>query len=296
MKKFNESKCLLVMANCLFFVFLATSCTSDDFFGIEEDYDGLDYPTLVKIAHSKEYVEYQIQSISCMDLFNDIDTIHKEQFDTADSIQSISIEPFLKARNKLQKLFPEYDIASPYVKQIIFNLAINNNQLLRSLVENKMPNAFLLTKSANYESYAVQWIMALTDRELLSDSNGCTDLVCCANSMWLIDGQTWYTYDNYNCAISDAIRLTIRNYKEYGGFAWIGEYDRSGILVEDPCATDTSMHLPYIPVQTYPSFDFHIHPHGTLAASEADNASFSSKPWKKHYIFDTEGHGIRVIK
>lgn len=49
-----------------------------------------------------------------------------------------------------------------------------------------------------------------------------------------------------------------------------------------------------MPVRAYPSFDFHIHPSGTPAASEADKHHYASLPWRTHIIFDTEGHGMKV--
>ena len=174
-------------------------------------------------------------------------------------------------------------------RRYILNIALNSNRSLRKLAEKCAPNTIWSTKSANYEFDAVKWIRSASQYELVSDSNGCSDLVTGANSMWLVNGLTMYAYDDYLNPWYDAISLSIRYNVEYGGFSW-EDSDGSGVLVQDPFASLVNMHITNLEGVPSPSYDFHVHPSGNLNYSEADQNAWSIMSWNEHYILDQEGN------
>lgn len=68
------------MVIAILFMTVITSCTSDEFFGIEEDYDGVSFSMLEKIAHSKEYLEFQKQSILSAKEICNLDTANRVMY------------------------------------------------------------------------------------------------------------------------------------------------------------------------------------------------------------------------
>ena len=62
------------MAMCVMGAFFAASCTSEEFFGIEEETDAVAFSTLTKIANSAEYLEYQKQAFLAQQAIAGIDT------------------------------------------------------------------------------------------------------------------------------------------------------------------------------------------------------------------------------
>lgn len=203
-----------------------------------------------------------------------------------------SIQPAIEARRKLASSYPEYEKTTSEEKRYIQNIAMNSNIPLRRLAEKYIPNTFSQsTKSVNNEAYAVRWIRAASRSELISDVNGCTDLVTGANSMWSLYGMTLYAYDSYFNAMYDAVSLSIRHQAEYGGFSWQDD-DNSGVLIQDPFATIKSMHIVNFESQPFPTYDFHVHPSGILSPSEEDYGSWSVFPLREHHILDFEGNDI----
>lgn len=275
-------------------VLFATSCTSDEFFGIEEVYDGVDYLTMERIAHSNAYIEFQKQSILCMLAFSNLDTICMK-LDSIDgqpiwvSNRTFSAQSVFESRQEITDLYPEYDDMSDVEKQQILNIAINSNKQLRTLAHKYLKKNCMNTKSANYESDAVRWIQA-GETNLMGDSYGCSDLLSGANSMWAVGGQYLYAYSLWTNALADAMNLSRRNGVEFGGYAW--ESDDSGVLIDDPQSTQSELHSPFIPANPYPSFHFHIHPSGNLSPSEADKNSLNLLSYFgcSYIIFDLEGN------
>lgn len=61
MKRKKFSSIHLMTLSMALFIF-EVSCTRDQFFGIEENTEGLNYSVMNTIAQSKEYIEFQKQS------------------------------------------------------------------------------------------------------------------------------------------------------------------------------------------------------------------------------------------
>ena len=74
MNKLISLKSLAVMAVCVMGAFFVASCSSDEFYGIEEDADAVVFSTLTKIANSAEYLEYQKQAFLAQQAIAGIDT------------------------------------------------------------------------------------------------------------------------------------------------------------------------------------------------------------------------------
>lgn len=287
-KKRLKSLTAMVVLGAIF----ATSCTSDEFYGIEENYEGIGYPMLEKIANSKEYIVFKKQEILCMQDLSKIDTTQMELIDTIGGrphyVIKKTIRPAIEARHKLVALYPEYEKTTPEERFYILNIAMKSDRSLNDMVKKNIPNTILSTKSANYESDAVRWIRSASQYELISDSYGCTDLVTGANSMWLVNGITMYAYDDYLNPWYDAISLSIRYQVEYGGFSW-QDSDGSGILVEDSYAIIGNMHVTNLNGEPSPSYDFHVHPGGSFHPSPADSTAWFKMSWHEHYILNQEG-------
>lgn len=296
MEKINESKCLLVMANSLFFIFLATSCTSDEFFGIEEDYDGLDYSLLEKIAYSKEYIEYQKQSLLYMEELSKKDTTQVEYVDSIGGKahyvlkQTFSIKSVYEAKCKLSAKYPEYDNSTPAEKDYIFNIAVNSNGRIRTLAKKYFPNAIRSTKSVNYESCAVQYILSAREHSLINGEGGYDLTGPFVNSMWYVNELDYFfAYNNYVDAMCEAVLLANRDSREYSGLAWEFD-DGSGILIDSPLATSTRTHIPSWSGPVTPTFDFHIHPVSGIVkrGSKQDSIAWHAVPWCEHHIINRE--------
>ena len=288
MKK-SKLKSLAKMVVCIMSVCVAASCTSDQFFGIEEETDGTSYSTLNKIAQSKEFIEFQKQSFLSTEEMCNIDTTQKVLFDyfKGKPVYLIgdahTIRPYLDARQKLVEAYPEYENTTIDEKNQIFNLAIMNNKSLRELAERCIPKALInRTKSINYESYAVIYTRSHPGKfEKLSEADGGTWAV--------LPDYTWYTRDDYMTAVNMAISESENTGLERGGLVF---YDYSGIMQVKPNLVPGEIDLWYYPDitnQYAPQADFHTHPSGNLQPSETDYNSWSFVPWGIHMIYNCNG-------
>lgn len=163
-------------------------------------------------------------------------------------------------------------IIDQHVKGKIFNLAIMNNKSLMKLAAKCVPNVLIRTKSVDYETDAVIYLLGKNGIELI-DSN---------NAEWLVvdkDGRSYSFYSNsdWNVCVYDAIDRSESTGKENGGYAW--DYDGSGVTIVDHEAEEHSMYLPHWIASPLPSLDFHVHPSGNLQASEDDYNTWTNKPW-----------------
>lgn len=260
-------------------------CTSNDFFGIiEEESAGVCYPKLHEIACSKEFIEFQTQSYLDMEKLLIVDTAQMVVIDTIGgrllyaSKEIGSIRPVLEARQKLVKAYPEYENATAGEKEQILNIALLNSKSLMNLARKISVNNIIRTKSVNYETDAVRWIINGSEYDLISESD----------AEWFVRGQYWYSDANvYNC-INEALWRTEREGVERGGFGW--DSDGSGILVVDPEAIINHMHRTVANVDPLPSYDFHVHPSGNLTASYEDKLGWQISPVLVHRIYDISGN------
>lgn len=282
------------MAKSVLLIFLAASCTSDEFFGIEENYEGIEYRMIKKIAHSKEYIEFQKLSIQSMTELCNIDTTKLEFYDTINgkrvlvSPQKYTIRPVLDARRRLIESFPEYKNASIQEKNQIKQIAMMDNGQLREYAYIYMSSSnYKKTKSYNVETDAYRYMIQSSRHEpgthegewVVTGVNHTTNTEVV--NYWYIDEDYW------NC-IYDAIDLVFWFRKEQGGLGWFS--DGSGIRISAPEAD--SGHLPrvWINAQPWPSLEFHVHPSGNLTPSEADMGAYYNHNGLWHLIFDVDGN------
>lgn len=283
----------VVMAVWFMGAIFATSCTSDHFFGIEEETDGMSYSILNKIAQSKEFMEFQKQYFLKTEILDNLDTIKKEIYgQVGDKIfysigQSFSLKEVFDARAKLVESYPEYEKTTYDEKNQILNIAIMNNKTLMDLAERSSHSKVNRTKSINQESYAVRYTKTKRgDYEWISSDDG---------GEWLVGGcYTWYTRDDWMEAVVKAIQKTIDTENECGGYVF---YDGSGITHVDPNAQPSEMDFYFYtyadgsPEGILPFYDFHVHPIvGNLFPSDSDLVAWSRMPWSLHIIYDKSGN------
>ena len=296
MSKLIKLKSLAVMAMCAMGAFFAASCTSDEFFGIEEEADAVAFSTLTKIANSAEYLEYQTQAFLLQLELCSIDTTRKVKVGVIDgkplySLDEVkSISSFLEARQKLIETYPNFENATFAEKKQIQNIAILNNKSLRLFAT---PNVLARTKGSNPETMAGLWISRMCNGEntgyYYDSSEGCYRHRSNVENVPGFQPGDYYTYemnvfqDSYE-AIAAARSKSINTEKETGGWGWS---DDSAISIYHEQATISMMSFPGFRGNPLPSYDFHFHPSGDLCPSEYD---FSSGHNIYHYIFDYEGN------
>lgn len=268
------------MTVCVIGVLFVASCTSDEFFGIEADHEGVDYSTLNNIALSKEYVEYQKQLFLSLNAMNSIDTTKKVIVDYYEGRtiyayeEIVSFRPLFDAYKELIESYPEYEKTNNKEKHQILNLAIYNNRSLRKMSE-KYQFVTSRTKSCSPESMAYLYAQASNAVQI----NSCK---------WSVENVAyWYADDFYPIIVSAALNMSYESGNECGGMVF---FDDSGILNEDLNATPESMTLYYderIPFQ--PIYDFHVHPDDDLNCSDEDVLLWALEPWSVHYIVTKSG-------
>lgn len=286
-KRFSIHLMTLSMALTIFEV----SCTSDQFFGIEADAEGLNYSVLNKIAQSKEYIEFQKQSFLNMDKLQSVDTTQMVVIDTIGdrllyaSKEIGSIRPVLDAWQKLVELYPEYEETTFEEREQILNIALLNSKSLMMQANQNTSRILKRTKSLNEETSSVKFFLGWAEliehnisfyRWIINNQNGCWNVNSCDN---------WFICVNYS------IGRTEKDGKEHGGFGWT---DTSGATIDDIYAASDSMSYVWNGYGTtpYPYFDYHVHPSGNLTPSECDNSSWSSVPWGMHMIVNCNAEYI----
>lgn len=285
------------MITAYFFAALfVANCTSNDFFEIEDVENGLIYPTMEKIARSKEYVAYQKQVYFSMDEINNLDTTKTLLIGNVDGKPiygngaTFSIQNVLEARQQLIDVYPEYETAADYEKNEILNIAIlYNKSLLRMAKRYTSYNQFS-TKALCIDKYAYKYVHSgeRGTYECLSTDDG---------GEWLVlNKYHWYARSWWYDAVCMAISSTEASGLERGGYAF---QDQSGLLIIDPNATNTEHYAEMSFVwwdlskgnEYQPVGDFHVHPsYNNVTPSDSDIVTWSKMPWNQHYIIDLGGH------
>ena len=285
------------IASCMMSAFLAFSCTSDEFFGIKEDYEGIEYPILQDIAHSAEYIEYQKQSILSMVELRSLDTTKCVFYDTINgkrilvSPQKTSIRTVLDAKRKVVELFPEFEEATITEKRQIRQIAMMDNNQLRKLSKKYSLYSRTMTKSSSGETDAHRFAMLVScERQELDD-----DMYC-----FYAEGYTnnWYIDDDYWVSVECALSYTESMKQETGGYGF--DSDGSGIWITSSEADIGHIRRIAVPNESnngqwqdpWPTFEFHVHPSCVLIPSEGDWSTYYNQSvnglW--HLIFDLEGN------
>ena len=233
MSDFFRQKGLAAMAVCVMGAFFAASCSSDEFYGIEEDADAVAFSTLTKIANSAEYLEYQEQAFLAQQAIAGIDTTKKVQVCEIDgkpifASESVSIQGALDARQKLVEAYPEFEKTTAAEKNQILNIAMMNSKSLRSIAPT---STIIMTKGSGYETEASRFAMA--------NYESLTNFPAVFNG-YNIGRCTWYAEDSFYSALSMAVSENEQSGHLAGGFEFM---DGSGIYVEDNHASSSLVHL-----------------------------------------------------
>ncbi|MCQ2127780.1 MAG: hypothetical protein MJZ06_10165 [Bacteroidaceae bacterium] len=234
MSDFFRQKGLAAMAVCVMGAFFAASCTSDEFYGIEEEADAVAFSTLTKIANSAEYLEYQEQAFLAQQAIASIDTTKKVQVCEIDGkpiygSESVSIQGALDARQKLVEAYPEFEKTTAAERNQILNIAMMNNKSLRSIAPTSAIN---MTKGSWYETEA--------SRYALSNYESCIHASPNYTGGYGMFMSTWYVEDNYLSAVAMAVSESEWSGHLAGGFEF---EDGSGIYVEDYRASSSLTYL-----------------------------------------------------
>ena len=256
--------------------FFAASCTSEEFFGIEEETDAVAFSTLTKIANSAEYLEYQEQAFLAQQAIASIDTTKKVQVGEIDgkpifASESVSIQGALGARQKLVEAYPEFEKTTAAEKNQILNIAMMNSKSLRSFAT---PSAINMTKGGGYETEASRY--ALSNYESYIHSY---PVYTGGYGMFM---SIWYVEDSYLSAIAMAVSESEWSGHLAGGFEF---YDGSGIYVEDNRASSSLVHLDtydhYTTLKPKAAF-VAVTPNTTLKA--AFESASGVNTWMKPYV------------
>lgn len=289
----NVMKILFGSLLCSFGIMSLASCESDAFWGIEED-GVIEYSIMKKIAHSKEYFEFLDQSFLDME---------RGRLDTAQMVivdyyegkpiysteEEFSVIPLFKAKQELEKKFPEYENLSDNEKNQIFNIAVMNSPNLRKLADKYISKDYMRytvqTKSYHNimdETEAIQYIRRNFPATVSQLGNEIYDQI-------QIGSCTWYPYFDYSVMINDVITKASYEHKEVGGFYF---WDQSAIQIYDPNATVNKMTLSHVERDSErgvgPSWDMHVHPQ-SLIASDEDYDTWSKLTCRTHRIYNYSG-------
>ncbi|MBO7113991.1 MAG: hypothetical protein J6V95_02335 [Bacteroidaceae bacterium] len=180
-------KTLAGMAICILGALAASSCSKDEFFGLE-DSEVLDYSTKTEIALSQEYADYAIA------YFNMIETM-KQPVDTTEmEIQGVvngkpvyfkhgssSVKESLEL---LKKAYPELEKADKIDFDEIQSIALSRNKALKDIAS-KMDSSTKYYYNGKYYSYGSDaWVDNISGYE---------------------DGWYFYSHNMVEGAVSDVI-------------------------------------------------------------------------------------------
>lgn len=285
------------MSVCVLGVLSTTSCSKEDFFGLEDS--ELNYSQKTEIALSREFADY---AISCSNLAKEM----KTPVDTAEMqvqrafdgkpiyFSTGSNESVKKSLDELKKAYPELAHADQYDFDEILEIALSQNKSLKGLTPKKK------TKSTDYywgESYSDFWIWTVSDE---SDRHEFT-----------YDGDGYWTFTSFNSDLL-AISHVVWNCGENAGFfpqnggglifldnsavAFVGNgQDWPDIAGGGPQSND--FYLPYI---YRPSADFIVLPITDLPSYELYDFTYGlgAAYWgsgRIHYIYNEQMEYVRFL-
>lgn len=288
----ETNKFLFRLTVCALSVLATTSCSKDEFFGIEEA-QLIDETTMLAIATSEEYYEYEMACLYFMEELNDIDTSKMHVYTVINGKPiyvksgSDSYKNVLKHKENLMKIYPELLHASVIELKQIQNIALSKNNTLREHTMKVSPFLIKRTKSGNDEAHA--WLQHVSSStynwgyEHNWDTGAYTNTTEYGEYTFHFDLQV---YENSIEAVNQARNKSISTEKEVGGLAW---NDASAVTVFNREAGPYYMYWPRTDGSPYPTYDFHFHPSGDLTPSELDR-QFWNNHYRVHYIFDWLGN------
>ena len=275
------------MAVCALGVFVTSSCTKDEFFGLEDSVV-IDASTKYEIAMSQEFAEYAKASLCFLDELNQpIDTTEKKVYCVIEDkpvyikTGTSSYQEVLESLESLKKVFPELNKADEYDYDEILMIALRNNDALNSYMTESLPKE---TKASMYYN-ARSWFAQLLN--IGGDFYCDGDLSSMMGEQY---GTTWYMCAWWNkvSTINHAISLSQEAHVTTGGFFW---NDGSGTSIIS--AQSEADMMPWPRFATYgmltPEADFMIRPNGNLALPESNIGENYFHTGRVHYIYNYEG-------
>ena len=195
-----QTKKLAGMVMCVLGVLATSSCSKEDFFGLNE-YETLDYSKKAEIALSQEYTNY---SIACLRLSKAIDNLSdstKEHNQGTLYGKPVIYEetevPLKDLIDRLYNAYPELANADMPDFEEIHQIALNKNIALKKMLPRKKGFANTRANSytfgdytVNYDDYAHEWIGML--------NYNCTGNPYNAFNDSYAHEQGWYFYSYWN--------------------------------------------------------------------------------------------------
>ena len=139
------------MAMCVLGVTVTSSCSKEDFFGLNE-YEYLDYSKKTEIALSQEYTDYSIACLKLSKAMDNLGDTTKMQNKGSLNGKSIVYEEtnvsIIDLATKLKNAYPELAYADAPDFEDIHRIAISQNKVLKSMAPRK--KNILKTRSVRY--------------------------------------------------------------------------------------------------------------------------------------------------
>lgn len=193
MRKINN---IAVMAVCVLGALAASSCSKDEFFGLE-DAEVLDFSTKTEIAMSQEYANYEIAYYKIVESMNNpIDTTEMKIQGVFDGktvyIKNDSVTSIIDLLKNLIKVYPELEKADKIDLNEIREIALSKNEALKD-IESKMTGS---TKSYD-DRQSGSWLYSVAESYYGQSGWG---------SPWLdVEGWFFTAYDDVNAAINEVL-------------------------------------------------------------------------------------------
>ena len=278
-------KPMAALAVCALGALAVSSCTKDEFFGLEDSVV-IDASTKYEIAMSQEYADYARACFNMFEAMNQpVDTTvmeKKEINGKAVYIQNGSTTSVMDLLNSLKKAFPELANADQIDFNEILSIALANNEELND-IKSKMPS-----RTKYYEDYqSGHWLYSVAENYY-----GISDW----GSPWLDIEGWWFTaYDYRYTAINEVIfRLAESsspynyNYEGMGGGLIFGDQSAVSMVSWGEYAWPSVIGYG----SPAPEADFIVAPTLNITTSELWFYMGGSY-WnggRTHYVYDYEGN------
>lgn len=274
-------KPMAALAVCALGALAVSSCTKDEFFGLEDSVV-IDASTKYEIAMSQEYADYARACFNIAESMKvEVDTTQMESFVNEDGKKiyyqgSSSQDNVIELLEILKKAFPEIEKADAIDFAEIQSIALTNNDALSDIAAK---SSAVSTKG--YNPSALEW---------LRSAYRCYYNLDYTPTIWSadMDGAYFSYYSNVSAAVNSAICATVdTNGYWYGGYIW-----------NDYSSTLISSCNPYWPeVSEYgspvPEADFLVYPvAGNTIEGSWELSFYGDFYWshRTHYVYDLNGN------
>lgn len=279
--------------------FVISSCTRDEFFGIDEDDLGITMSEMYKIAKSKEFFEYEEACFKFLSKLGNMDTTKMNLSKTIDGIpfyymiDEISFKMVLDKRELLNIAFDDFKDATDADLYQIRLIALSKNNNYKKLIYENNSNLIKRTKGSNDETLAEVWFQRKINNGFEYDPvEGCWkygDYYEAEPGSSFSSGYYSWSFNLFAQAmeaIDSSKNKSMSTGNEAGGWIWS---DYSAVTLYDEGASPTRMAWPGGAMNPAPTNDYHFHPSGNLIPSEEDWQTWFKHPDRCHYIFNYEG-------